>query len=187
MSAGRAAIGLGLCTLLLAVSVTLQPPPAMRPPAPALVAPFLELAAQVQWIRFQRARLRGEPVRALSFAERALDLDPASTAGWEALAGHLALDLASAEREPAVERRRQLFAAARDVLRRGAERAREPGELERYAGLLALSKAEADPAIDADGARGLYRMAAADFERAAATGVEDGSELARQARELAER
>jgi hypothetical protein len=30
-------------------------------------------------------------------------------------------------------------------------------------------------------------MAAADFERAAATGVEDGSELARQARELAER
>ena len=54
-----------------------------------LLGPFAELASELQWIRFQRALLRGDEARALRHAETAIALAPHATESWELLAGHL--------------------------------------------------------------------------------------------------
>jgi len=172
---------------LLALALAGTPPPRERPAHPALLGPFLELVADVQWVRFQRARLAGEPVRALGFAESALELAPSATDGWKVLAAHLALDLGSREREPDVEVRRSLLQAALAVLARGVERAADPGELELETGLILANKAELDPELDPGGARALFTGAAAAFERAARHGADDAPALLDYAREGAER
>jgi len=171
-----------LVALLLVLSVLSRPPRRARSPHPALLGPFLELAAEVQWIRFQRARLRGEEVRALELAESALALDSRSNAGWETLAAHLALDLGSPEREPALERRRLLLQAALEVLRRGSLEAADPAALELQGGLLLVTKAETDPELRPGGAHALFGEAAAAFERAASSGLEAARDLALYAR-----
>jgi len=150
-----------------------------------LLGPVAPFAAQVQWLRFHAASLRGETPRALELAESALALDPRSSAGWERLAAHLLFDLASREREPALERRRAFFQAGLAVLARGAERAAEPGALEFYRALALIGKAEADPELSQGGAGELYAEALAALERAAARGDARAAELQPQVRKRA--
>ncbi len=172
--------------LTFLVPAFLAPPaPRGRTPGARLFGPFLELAARLEWLRFQRAHLRGEEVRALELAARALELDPRNTRGWETLGSHLALFLASEEREPDLERRRLWFRSGLEVLQRGAERAADPAALELARGLLLVSKAELDPALDPGGAGALYREAAQAFERAEALGSREAAGLSGYALERA--
>jgi hypothetical protein len=178
--AWAAALALGLAPLLV------PPPPAA--PAPLLVlGPFAELAAQVQWLRFQAASRRGEEARALELAESALALDPRATEGWQTLAAHLLFDRASREREPALARRRAWFHAGLAVLARGTERAERPEELELLRALALVAKAEGDPELDPLGASALLRAAAEAFERAGRLGDARAAGLAPQVRSEAER
>lgn len=177
-AARRTVLGALGVLVLLALAAALAPRSVAAGHAAPVLGPLRELAAQWSWIRFQRARLAGQGVRALEFAERALDLDPHRAEGWEALADHLALDLASREREPDLERRRALFEAARTVLRRGRARSADPAALEHAEGLLCLLKAEQDPELDPEGAASLRRAALAALDRAAAGGHSGARELA---------
>jgi hypothetical protein len=152
-------------------------------PRARLLAPFTELAARVQWIRFQRAVLAGRPELAIARAESALALEPRSTAGWDLLASYLGFDLASPEREPDPERRLGWVRAALAVARRGEVSATEPGRLALLRGLVLQTHAELDPELPwPDGARALWTDAAAAFEEASALGV-DAAALTAHARE----
>jgi hypothetical protein len=182
----RAALRL-LAVLPLVVVVLLREPPA---PVPSprlhrLLGPVAGLARDVQWIRFQRALLAGEEERAIALAESAIAFDPGATEGWVLLASHLAFFRASLEREDDVERRRAWFRAGVEVTRRGAEVARDPGELHLWRGLLFLDKAEMDPALDARGAPGLLAQAVLALEDADAAGHPDAPGLLAQVRALA--
>lgn len=174
-----------LSVLALALAALRAPPGREGSGRSFLLAPFAELAAEVQWLRFQSASLRGEEARALELAEKALLLDPASTEGWQTLAAHLALDLASREREPELARRSAWFRAGLEVLRRGSERAEHPGELVLFRGIVLVGKAEGDPELDPGGAAALFTAAAAAFERAAELGVARAELHAAYARERA--
>jgi hypothetical protein len=171
--------------LLLALPVLLAPPP-VPPPGigPRILQPFARLLAELQWLRFQRASLGGENVRALDLAGSALTLDPKDSAGWQTLGTHLVLYLASPEREPELELRRRWLAAGREVFRRGAAEAEDPGSLELALGLVLLVKAEIDPDVHEGGAPALYLEAAEAFERAVALGSESAAGLADYARGL---
>ncbi len=179
-------ISWGLVAALLLPAILRPPPRETGAPHLRLLRPFLELASQVQWVRFQRARLHGEEVRALELADSALALDPSDTEGWETLASHLALFRASPEREPDLEQRRSWFRAGLEVLRRGSEHAAQPQALALYRGVLLVSKAEADPALYREGAGALYREAAEAFAQASALGAPGAAELERYARERAQ-
>jgi tetratricopeptide (TPR) repeat protein len=150
---------------------------AEAPAALRLLGPFVELGAQLQWLRFQAASQRGEEARALELAESALALDPRATEGWQSLAGHLVFDLASREREPELARRRAWFEAGLGVLARGAERAAHPEELELFRALVLLRKAEGDPELDPGGAPALEAEARAAMARAAEHGHAQAREL----------
>jgi len=163
----------------------LHDPREERPRRLLLFGPFLELGAEVQWLRFQSAQHAGDEARALELAESALRLDPVSTEGWATLASHLGLDLASPEREPDLERRRMWFRSALSVLRRGGESARDPAELELQRGLLLLGKAEVDPELDPHGAPALFAAAAEAFTHASTLGARDADGLARYSAERA--
>jgi hypothetical protein len=168
---------------LLVVIAVVRPPERRAGRTPLfLFAPFAELAAEVQWVRFQGASLRGETARALELAESALALDPTASAGWERLAAHLAYDLASREREPDLARRRAWFEAGLEVLARGAVEAEPPGELLVFRALLLAGKAATDPALAAGGERELMRAAAAALEEAAAQGDPRAAALAAEVR-----
>lgn len=175
----RLAAWVGVAVLLLVPLAC--PPPMVREPVPLLLlGPFAELAAQVQWLRFHAANLHGEGARALELAESALALDPRAPEGWQNLAAHLVFDLASREREPAVERRRVWFRAGLSVLERGAERASRPGELELFRALVLLGKAQSDPEVDLGGAAALRSAALDALRRAATLGQSQARELALQ-------
>jgi hypothetical protein len=171
-----------LVCVLVAVAVA-RPPERRAGRTPLFVlAPFAELAAEVQWVRFQGASLRGETARALELAESALALDPTAGAGWERLAAHLAYDLASREREPDLARRRAWFAAGLDVLARGAQEAERPAELLVFRALVLAAKAATDPELAPGGERELLHAAAAALEEAAAHGDPRAAGLAAQVR-----
>jgi len=138
-------LALGYGVLVRAFAHVTLPTPG---PLHDLLGPATELLADVQWIRFTRARLRGEHDRALAFAESALELDPSSTDGWEYLATHLATFHASSEREPELARRDAWFQAGLEVTRRGAKQASDPGRLALTRALLCLNRAQVDPALD---------------------------------------
>jgi hypothetical protein len=176
---------LWLLVLALALVALRSPPGGSERGRPFLLAPFAELAAEVQWLRFQSATLRGEEARALELAGSALVLDPSSTEGWQTLAAHLALELASREREPELARRSAWFAAGLEVLRRGAERAEHPEELELFRGIVLVGKAQGDPELDPGGAAALFTAAAGAFERAAELGAPRAAAHATYARERA--
>jgi hypothetical protein len=173
---GRTGLG-GLGVGVLLIAAVLLAPPSRPRGATLVLGPVRDLAAQWNWIRFQRARLAGESVRALEFAERAIDIDPGASTGWQALADHLALDLASVAREPDVPRRRALFEAALSILDRGRARCDEPAALDFGTALLCLLKAEQDPLVHPDGSAGLRRLAHMALERAAQAGHKAAREL----------
>ena len=147
------------------------------------LGPFAELAGTLEWIRFQRARIAGDRERALLAAENALFLRPRATEGWELLAAHLGLHLASQEREPDAATRRAWFEAALEVTRRGEQRAAHPARLMLYRGLLCVTKAEADPDIWPAGAAGLLDEARRAFRAAAEAGHPAAAELVDALRE----
>jgi len=158
-----------------------------RGPAPRvrLFGPFVELAAEVQWLRFRSAALAGRRARALELAEQALALDPGWTAGWQALGATLALDFASEAREPDLPTRRAWFDAGIEALERGAERARSPAELHVFRAVILFGKAEGDPGLDPGGAPALRRRALEAYEAAAALGDAHAAELGRHLRAAA--
>ena len=180
----RRLLGL-LTTLPLVVVVLLREPTSTGPPSRLhrLLGPVAGLARDLQWVRFQRARLAGEESRAIELAESAIAFDPGSTEGWALLATHLAFFCASTERELDLERRRAWFRAGIAVTRRGAEAARDPGELHLWRGLLHLDKVEVDPEIDPRGARGLLEEAVVALEDAQRAGHPTAAELLAQARD----
>lgn len=184
MSSRRIA-GWSVVALLALASAFLEPAPREeRPVTRPWLGPLAELASSVQWIRFQRAVLRGEEARALALAQSALELAPRSTDGWKCLASHLGLFLASPTRESDLERRRALFRAALETIREGVERAAEPGELHLFFGLLLLNKAELDPSVSPAGEDGLLREAESAFREARRAGHPDAIHFERYVLEL---
>lgn len=169
---------------LVAAAVALAPPPRGKSSSVglALLGPFAPLARDVQWIRFQRAHLLGNEEQAIRFAESALALDPATTDGWRLLAAHLALFHGSPERTPDPVQRRAWFRAGLAVAQRGSEQAEEPGELDLWRGLILADRADLDPPVDPEGARGLLEEAVLAFEAAARRGHPAGEDLAAEAR-----
>jgi len=172
------------CFVLGLVLLSLSRPE--RAPAPLtirLLGPLAELAADVQWVRFQHAVQNGEEERALLLAGRALRLDPRATEGWKYLASHLALFLSSPEREPDRDRRAAWLRAGLEVTRRGAEHAAEPGELAMLRGIIALTKSETDPDVLPGGVETLLDEAERAFAAAREAGIFGAEELELQVRE----
>ncbi len=140
-------------------------------PARRVLGPFAQLAANVQWIRFERAQMSGRHELAIARAESAIALDPSDTRGWELLAWHLSLNLASVENEPDPRRRLAWVRAGLDVARRGEESARDPGALAFLQGLVLQVKAENDPELPwPGGSDALWEAAAEHLQRAAELG-----------------
>jgi hypothetical protein len=157
--------------------------PSKRTPiAHRLLGPLAELASDVQWIRFQRARIHGNTERTLFFAESALTLDPESTAAWELFAQHLALYLSSPHREADPGRRLAWFRAGIEVTRRGKERAAEPARLDFLRGFLLYSKAHLDAAVYPGGKRALLEEALPALRIARQAGI-SGAEYLEEAAE----
>jgi len=160
-----------------------QPRPGDPTVSPGLLGPLGELVADVEWIRFQRAHLRGDEALALVHAERALTWNPTESRGWRLLSSHLGLFLASVEREPDPTERARLLAWAVRLTVEGEQRARDPGMLAFHRGLLLLTHADLDPDLDwPGGTREVLEQAAAAFEGASALGVEDAGALAADCR-----
>ncbi len=178
----RAKLGIVVGALLVAASVAIDPgrgsSDAYTTPLLRLIGPMREFAANVQWVRYQRARLHGEDERAIRAAEGALALDPGATDGWILLASHLAFFRSSVEREPDLERRRAWFRAGLQIASRGADRARDPGALHYWRAALLLSKVESDPDVAPGGAEQLVREAKRALDEAAAAGHSLASEFA---------
>lgn len=164
-----------LAAALLALPCALAPAPHARPLG--LLAPIAELAAEIQWVRFEGALTRGEEARALALAESALALAPRVGAGWQRLAAHQGYELASRLVEPDVERRRVWLAAAEATLARGREAAARPAELVLFQALLLHSKADLDPELAPGGAEELRARARVALERAAGLGSHEAREL----------
>jgi hypothetical protein len=131
------------------------------------------------------ARIAGRAALAVARAEGALAWAPRSTDGWDLLASYLALELASAEREPDVARRRAWLEAGIGVTERGEELADDPARLALLRGVLYTSKAEEDPELDPGGAPALWERAARAYERAAALGFAGADAFALAARQRA--
>jgi hypothetical protein len=166
--------------LLVLVAAALLVLPGVFAPAPracpaGLLGPIAELAAEIQWVRYEGALTRGEEARALALAESALALAPHVGAGWQRLAAHQGYDLASPALEPDLARRREWLAAAESTLERGAALVEQPAELVLFHALLLHSKAGLDPELAAGGADELYACSATALQRA----VELGSHAAR--------
>lgn len=162
-----------LALALAGASVLLTPeaPPSNEGPVRRLLGPAAELAANVQWIRFDRARIAGRHELAIARAERALALDPTDTRGWDLLASHLGVDLTSVELQPDPDARLAWLRAALDVARRGEERADDPAALAWLQGFLLHVRADQDPELPwPGGVEGLWRDAAGHYARAAAAG-----------------
>ncbi len=147
-----------------------------------LLGPAAELLADVQWIRFTRALIRGEHDRALFHADSALALDPQATEGWDQLATHLATFHGSPERETDPRRREAWFLAGIEVTHRGAAFASDPGRLALCRGLLYVNRLQIDPDTFPESRNALCDAALEAFEEARDLGVgglEDMDELER--------
>ena len=169
MVTAKRAIGWALVAVLWIVATWFAPAaPRITGRGPLLewLGPFAELGSNLQWIRFQRARLDGDQERAFLHAENALALRPTATAGWQLFASHLGFFLASEAREPDPATRLAWFRAGIEVTRRGEVVAERPGELMLLRGILFLNKAERDPEIWPAGASGLLSEAEDAFRAA---------------------
>lgn len=141
------------------------------------LGPLSSVAASVEWIRYRTALREGDPERAYGHAQRALELDRRSTAGWLTLADHLIFIRSSpAEVEDNAERRRWIVAGL-DLLLRGEKEAAKPGELANAAGLVRATVLAQVPDANLGwpgGPAALLDQAEADFRRAVAHGYADG-------------
>jgi hypothetical protein len=144
-------IGFVLALVLFAGPVCFAPDRSPRPLG--LLTPFAELAAELQWVRFEGALTRGEEARALALAESALALAPRITAGWKHLAAHQGYELASPLVEPDPALRAAWLASAEATLARGLELVDEPADLALFHALLLHSKAATDPTLAPGGAQ----------------------------------
>lgn len=172
---GRVGLGWACVAALLILHSTLAGPPdaTTHEPGPLrrLIGPFAALAADVQWVRFERARRMGMPDLAIAHAEAALGLDPLDARGWDLLAAHLALDLGSPATEADPRRRLAWLEAGLAAAARGEERCDDPAALAFLQGYLLHVKAENDAQVDwPGGAGGLWRSAAEHYARAAQLG-----------------
>lgn len=182
MSAVRCASGAAAAGLL-ALGLSLAPATAHGPARPAsarLAGPFGGLLASAQWVRVQEAAASGRHGLALARAEAALALDPGSNAGWEIVAAHQGLYLASPEREPDPARRAAWLEAALATCRRGQEQARDPAGLAWFRGLLCRTRARDE--VPVRPAEELWARAARAFEEAAELGHPDAALHAASAR-----
>ena len=184
------ALGFGAAALLFLLHALTAGPPLAAGPEPGpvrrLFGPFAGLAAELQWVRFNRARGAGREELAIAHAETAIELDPSAARGYELFALHLALDQGSAESEPDPERRAAWLAAGLAVAARGEAHADDPGALAFLQGFLLHVKAEADPELVwPGGAAELWRQAAQHYARAAALGHPGADAAAAYARERA--
>lgn len=169
MSKMRAVAVLGIAAGLFAMGLS-QTERASRE-TPSWLGPFAPIAAQVQWVRAERAIQHGFPGRAIDFMESAIDLNPKSGPGWMALANHLGLYLASAEAGWTMEVRVAWLKSALDVTHRGQKWARHPEELSFHRGMLLLSHARlAEPLEWGDSPNALWQDAATAFREAAELG-----------------
>jgi len=179
------ALGWAVVLALVAWSLAAGPRRANARPTTGvqrLLGPVAGIAASVQWVRVDGAIRAGRPDLALARAETALTLDPGATGGWKLLAGHLAFDRASAERERDPALRLAWVEAGLEVARRGERTARNPEELAWWQGLLCAMHAELDDLPWPGGSDALWRAAIEHFERAARLGHPEGAELAESAR-----
>jgi len=177
---GKRTLGWALVAALWIVATWFAPAaPRTTGRAPLLewLGPFAELGSNLQWIRFQRARLAGDQERAFLHAENALALRPTATEGWQLLAAHLGYFLASPAREPDPDTRLAWFRAGLEVTRRGETVAEHPEALMLMRGILLLNKAELDPEIWPGGAAGLLAEAEAAFRAARDAGEPDAEDF----------
>lgn len=152
----------------------------------ALLGPCAGLAAELEWVRFSRARGAGRAELALAHAESAVELDPSAPEGYDRLATHLAFDLGSAASEPDPAERRAWLCAALAVAAQGERASRNPAALAFLQGYLLHVKAETDPDLGwPGGAEALLRTAAEHYRRAAARGWAAAGPFARYAAERA--
>lgn len=185
------AAGWALVVLLASISIALRWNAPKSPSSSSLplrlLGPIASAAASVQWVRVHSALREGRTDLALARGHTALELDPGATSGWLALAGHMAFERASPEREPSAERRLAWVRAALDLAARGEQRARDPARVALWQGLVLSKLAREDEPLDwPGGARGLWTEAAAHFERARTLGSPHGELLAANARRAAD-
>ncbi|QDU68652.1 tetratricopeptide repeat protein [Engelhardtia mirabilis] len=172
-----AVVGAVLIAALAAEFTGLAPDERWRPPpkppsaSAALLGPIGRVFASAQWVRVDAAFAAGRPAQAFALAERALELDPGATEGWEILVWFQAIQLASPAREPDGERRRQWLENGLAVAARGEQSAREPAALARLAGDVLFVHADAEPATPWPGGRkALLELAQTHYRRAAELG-----------------
>jgi len=152
-----------------------------------LLGPLARPAAAWQWVRVDAAIRAGRTDIALARAEIAFALDPSETRGWLPLAGHLAFERASPEREPDPARRIAWLLAGLAVARRGEASCAEPLELVEWQIMVLDRTATVDPDLPwPGGLAGLFNEIAALFDRAAGLGAPDAAENARLARSIAD-
>ena len=150
-----------------------------------LLGPIASALASVEWVRFDMRLRDGENERAYLHAERALELDPGSPAGWYTLARHLIFERASFEIETDPERRREWIEAGLDVLERGASSASQPELLWHLHGTT-LAHYVADIAEDVGwpgGSKAAIDRGIQTLERAAAAGFTRSLPMLSAARE----
>lgn len=190
----RALVWIAALALLAPWPLGDAPPPGsdMTSPAPRpgfgtrLLGPIANLAASIEWVRYDIALEDGDYPLAYERAERALAIDPLSPHGWDLLASHLIFTRGGALLEQDPARRVDWIEAGLEVLRRGAEASRAPASLHMVRGqILAFFVAElaADPAaLPWRGGEGAALAAGiAALEQAAALGHPKAHERKHQA------
>lgn len=155
--------------------------------AELLLGPVVDLAATLEWVRFDDALRAGRPELAEQRAELALDLAPGDADAWNYYAQHLIYDRASPLREPDAAARERWVRAGLDVLGRGERESRDPGRVAFQRGVVYLALAQL---FDANRPLPITRAeawleAAAAFDRAASAGEPLAAQMARLARQQA--
>jgi len=134
-----------------------------------LAAPFVPLAANVQWVRVDAAMREGRPDKVLARATALLALDARSGEAQSFLSSYFGLQLASPEREPDAALRAQWLRIALDYAAHGERHAQRSWEFALWQGELLARAALVDPETAwSGGVRALWSEAAEHFERGAA-------------------
>ena len=179
-----------LCVALVVAGLWPTMIPADSAPASLgrrLLGPVTSLAAAVHWVRFDSALREGDPNRAYTLAQRALELDPDAWQGWSHLGLHLAFTRGSVELERDPAERRRWVASGLEVLRQGTTRARRPEELHVLRGLVLASYVgpQARTLDWPGGPEGAVTAAITELQAAAELGHPRAGDLVQDARRMA--